>query len=68
MTVTPSSSQRSSTREKASAMCSMLVRGRSMSLPPPLKERCVGFSASAGSSCSSTIGHASFPRMARLAY
>ena len=43
-------------------------RGRSMSLPPPLNDRWVGFSASAGSSCSSTMGQASLPRIARLAY
>ena len=52
----------------AATTCEIEVRGRIMSLPPPLNDRCVGFSASAGSSCSSTIGQASFPRIAMFAY
>ena len=68
ISVTPCSSQRRSTRENVSAMCSTSVRGRSISLPPPLNDRCVGPSARAGSSCSSTIGQASLPRIAKFAY
>ncbi len=65
---TPSSSQRRTTWSNRSTMRAMPVRGRSMSLPPPLNDRWVGFSASAGSSCCSTIGWMSLPRMARFAY
>ncbi len=64
---TPCSSQRSITRLNAATTREMEVRGRIMSFPPPLNDRCVGFSASAGSSCSSTMGQASLPRMARFA-
>src|SRR5690625_3418444 len=55
-----------SSRRPSSA--SMSVRGRRMSLPPPMRETRSGRSSRAAGSCSRRMASSSLPRTARLAY